>query len=182
MTESHAAFWLFLREHNGGGLTCLPTQVWHYCTVFAAGLENFFCSNYKLNIMSLHKCLHGQILMNNFPPAFITRLCRKVLYVYWPSDAMGWARSLWLFKQFLVRSIIYLFCLSLTERERCSERFVFLCSLLEIESWNKASFLVTLVGSLFVWSVRCVVPLCVCPCVREGAESSSPILRERKRE
>lgn len=107
--ESPAAFWLFPRKHNRGGLTCLPTQVWHYCAVFAAGLENFFCSNYKLNIMSLHKCLHGQILMNNFPPAFITRLCRKVLYVYWPSDAMGWARSLWLFKQFLLHSIIYLF-------------------------------------------------------------------------
>lgn len=107
--ESHTAFWLFLKEHNGGGLTCLPTQVWHYCAVFAAGLENFFCSNYKLNIMSLHKCLHGQILMNSFPPAFITRLCRKVLYVYWPYDAMWWARSFWLFKQFLLGSIIYLF-------------------------------------------------------------------------
>lgn len=107
--ESRTVFWLLPKEHNGGGLTCLPTEVWHYCAVFAAGLENFFCFNYKLNIMSPHKCLHGQILMNNFPSAFITHLCRKVLYVDLPSDAMWWARSLWLFKQFLSCSIISLF-------------------------------------------------------------------------
>lgn len=138
--------------------------------------------------MSLHKCLHGQIFMNNFPPAFITHRCRKVRYVYWPSDAMWCAGSLWLFKRFLLRSIIYLFFLSLTEREQRSERFVFLCSSLGIEGQSKVPFLVVLDCSLFVWSACPIVfsdRVCLCVCVRkrerEGGrtESSSPTQRER---
>lgn len=108
MPKTRAAFRLL---HNEAGLTCLPTQVWHYCAVFAAELENFFCSYHKLNIMSLHKCLHGQIFMNNFPPAFITHLCRKALCLFGP--LMQWVLvyfffwSLRLTKQFLLLSIIY---------------------------------------------------------------------------
>lgn len=120
--------------------------------------------------MSLHKCLHGQIFMNNFPPAFITHRCRKVRYVYWPSDAMWCAGSLWLFKRFLLRSIIYLFFLSLTEREQRSERFVFLCSSLGIEGQSKVPFLVVLDCSLFVWSASPIVfsdRVCLCVCVRK---------------
>lgn len=95
--------------HNGLGLTCLPTQVWHYCAVFADRPENFYCSYNKLNILSLHKCLHGKIFMNNFPPAFITRLCRKALYVYWPSDAMRAVKPLTLQTVPLKLNYLFLF-------------------------------------------------------------------------
>lgn len=139
--------------------------------------------------MSLHKCLHGQIFMNNFPPAFITHRCRKVRYVYWPSDAMWCAGSLWLFKRFLLRSIIYLFFLSLTEREQRSERFVFLCSSLGIEGQSKVPFLVVLDCSLFVWSACPIVfsdRVCLCVCVwgrereREGELRAALPPREKE--
>lgn len=106
--------------------------------------------------------------------------------VYWPSDAMWCAGSLWLFKRFLLRSIIYLFFLSLTEREQRSERFVFLCSSLGIEGQSKVPFLVVLDCSLFVWSACPIVfsdLVCVCEEERERergrTESSSPTQRER---
>lgn len=119
-------------------------------------LKTSFCSNYKLNIMSLHKCLHGQILMNNFPAAFITHLCRKVLSVYAPSDAMWWAPSPHSSNTFSCAQVIILFFfLSLTERERRSERFAFLCSLLEIESRTK-TFYTSPLGCRFT----CLISLC----------------------
>lgn len=146
-----------------GGLTCLPTQVWHYCAVFAAELKNFFCLYYKLNIMSLHKCLHGQIFMNNFPPAFITHLCRKALYVYWPTDAM-WCtlKPLTLQTVSLARDYLFIFS-SVIDGAGAVLRAV--CVSLFITG-NRGSgqspvFLVVSACSLFVWSARCIVLVCV---------------------
>lgn len=46
MPQCRATFWLFPKQHKRGGLTCLPTRVWHYCVVFfpKPDWKNFFCS------------------------------------------------------------------------------------------------------------------------------------------
>lgn len=167
--------------HNGLGLTCLPTQVWHYCAVFADRLENFYCSYNKLNILSLHKCLHGKIFMNNFPPAFITHLCRKALYVYWPSDAMRALKPLTLQTVSLKLNYLFLF---LCHWLSWAALWVVCVSLLivEIEGQSEASLPVVSVCSLFVWSARYIVLLCVCVCVcarGRDRKSSSPTQGER---
>ena len=72
--------------------------------------------------------------------------------------------SLWLFKQFLLLSIIYLFFSVIDWGERCSEQFVFLCSSLEMEGQRKAQFLLILVCSFIclISMPYCAFSLCLC--------------------
>lgn len=133
-------------------------------------LKTSFYSNYKLNIMSLHKCLHGQILMNNFPAAFITHLCRKVLSVYSPSDAMWWAPSPHSSNTFSCAQVIILF-FSCHWRSG-SSALSSLCFF--VHYWKssvglKPFILVLLVGGLPVWSVcaLCFWSVFVCEGERE---------------
>lgn len=144
MPEPHTAFWLLSRLHNRGGLTCLPTQVWRYCAVYKEGLENLFLL--QLQIMYLHKCLHGQIPMNNFPPppslpisAGKTSMSTCLLMQcdeLEASDSSSSFAHAWLFIS------LFFFCHWLIRRN--TEHIVFLCSTLGIEGRGKAPFRVVL--------------------------------------
>lgn len=130
MPEFHAALWLLLQEHNRGGLTCLPTQVWHYCAVF--------CSwTWKLPLLKLQIKHHvsTQVLtwsdfMNNFPPAFITHLSRKILcrLALW-CNVVCW-KPLILQTVSLALNYLFFSCHWLVQHQ-CFEQFVFCCSSLE---------------------------------------------------
>lgn len=99
-----------------------------------------------------------------------------------PSDAM------WYFSEasdspnsFSCSQLFINFPLSLTERERRSEQFVFLCSSLEIEGQSKAPFFFSCrLGLYFICLISalyCAFSLSVCVCgrgVREQEQLSHP--------